>query len=176
MKKRYLEAAKITKTVGLKGEMRARILCDGTDVLTREEIFLGEDHEPVRIISAADLKNDMCKIKIARINTVEDAQKLVNKTLYIDRERMRLPENTWFIADLIGISVYDADSGVFYGKIDEIYTNSPRDVYSVKTPSGKQLLFPAIPEVLISADIDNDRMEIRPLKGLFEDQEVVGED
>ncbi len=52
MKKRYLEAAKLTKTVGLKGEMRAQVLCDSSEVLTAFGLYLGKEHKPVRVTSA----------------------------------------------------------------------------------------------------------------------------
>ena len=170
MKKRFLEAAKITKPVGLRGEMRAQLYCDGCQLLTEFDLYLGREHKPVRVISAAPLKNDMCKIKIEGVSTVEETQALVGKMLYLDREDAELPEDTWFIADLIGLPVYDADSGQLYGKVEEILQNGPADVYSIKTGEGKQLFFPAIPEVLIDVDVEGEKIVIRPLEGLFDEE------
>ena len=170
MKKRWLEAARITKPVGLRGEMRAQLYCDTHELLTDFDLYLGKEHKPVRVTSAAPLKNDMCKLKIEGVNTVEEAQLLTGKMLYLDREDAELPEDTWFIADLIGLPVYDADSGQLYGKVDEILQNGPTDVYSIKTGEGKQLFFPAIPEVLIDVDVDRERIVIRPLPGLFDEE------
>lgn len=170
MKKRFLEAAKITKPVGLRGEMRAQLYCDTHELLTEFDLYLGKEHKPVKVASAAPLKNDMCKLKIEGVNSIEEAQLLTGKMLYLDREDAELPEDTWFIADLIGLSVYDADSGQLYGKIDEILQNGPTDVYSIKTEEGKQLFFPAIPEVLIDVDVDGEKIVIRPLPGLFDEE------
>ena len=170
MKKRFLEAAKITKPVGLRGEMRAQLYCDTYELLTDFDLYLGKEHKPVRVTAAASLKNGMCRLKIEGVDTVEEAQLLTGKMLYIDREDAELPEDTWFIADLIGLPVYDADNGRLYGKIDEILQNGPTDVYSIKTDSGKQLLFPAIPEVLIDVDVDGEKIVIRPLEGLFDEE------
>ena len=157
MKKRYLEAAKLTKTVGLKGEMRAKVLCDDCGLLTDFDLYLGKD---------------MCKLKIEGVDTVEKAQPLVGSTLYLDREDAELPEDTWFIADVLGLPVYDIDTGELYGEVKEIMQNGPTDVYLIKGKRG-ELMFPAIPEVLINVDIQNEKIEIRPLKGLFDDQEAV---
>lgn len=173
MKKRYLEAAKITKTVGLKGEMRARVLCDNADILTDFDLYLGREHSAVTVTSAVPVSNDMCKLRIEGIGTVEAAQKLVGQTLYIDREDAELPQDTWFIADIIGLPVYDADSGKCYGKVREILQNGPTDVYLLKGGDGRELMFPAIPEVLLKVDVEGERIEIRPLKGLFDDEEAV---
>ncbi len=169
MKKRFLEAAKLTKTVGLRGELRAQLYCDDCSLLTEFDLYLGKEHNPVTVTSAVSLKNDMCRIKIKGINTVEEAQPLAGKMLYLDREDAQLPPDTWFIADIIGLPVYDVDSGVKYGVIDEVLQNGPTDVYSIKTDSGKQLLFPAIPEVLIDVDIEGEKIQIRPLEGLFDE-------
>ena len=83
---------------------------------------------------------------------MEQAQKLIGQTLYIDREDAELPEDTWFIADLIGLPVYDFDSGRLYGRVKEILQNGPADVYLLSTAEGRELLFPAIPQVLKSVD------------------------
>lgn len=170
MKKRFLEAAKITKPVGLRGEMRAQLYCDSPELLTDFDLYLGKEHKPVTVTGATGLKNDMCKLKIEGVNTVEEAQLLTGKMLYLDREDAQLPEDTWFIADLIGLPVYDADNGQLYGRIDEILQNGPTDVYSIKTEDGKQLLFPAIPQVLIDVDVDGEKIIIRPLEGLFDEE------
>lgn len=173
MKKRFLEAAKITKTVGLKGEMRAQLLCDSADILTDFDLALGKEHLPVRAVSAVSLKNDMCKLRLEGVETVEEAQKLVGKLLYLDREDAELPPDTWFIADIIGLPVYDAHSGKLYGKVTEILQNGSVDVYAIKTENGKELLFPAIPDILKKVDVEGERIEIVPLKGLFDDTEEI---
>lgn len=172
MKKRFLEAARITKTVGLRGEMRAQLLCDDCQILTDFDLVLGKEHLSVKVTSAVPLKNDMCKIRLEGVESAEQAQKLVGKVLYLDREDAELPQDTWFIADIIGLPVYDAESGRLYGKVTEILQNGPADVYCLKTEEGRELLFPAIPEVLKKVDVDGERIEIVPLKGLFDDEEV----
>lgn len=176
MKKRYLEAARLTKTVGLKGEMRAQVLCDDCSLLTDFDLYLGKEHKQVFVTSAYPIANDMCKLKIEGIDTVEKAQPLIGSILYLDREDAELPEDTWFIADILGLPVYDTDSGELYGEVKEIMQNGPTDVYLIRSKSGRELMFPAIPEVLIKVDIEGGRLEIRPLKGLFEDEETVAEE
>ena len=119
------------------------------------------------------LKNDVAVLKLRGTDTPEDAQKLIGKKLYFDRDDAELPENTWFISDIIGLSVIDADTGRNYGKVDEIYQNGAADVYSLRTPEGKQLMFPAVPEVLLETDMPGGKLVIRPLPGLFDEAEEV---
>ena len=174
MKKQYLEIGKITKLQGLKGEVRIQYYCDDAEMLEEfPELYLDKVKTPVTIEKSRYLKSDVAVIKLKGVDTPEEAQKYIGKMLYFNRDDAELPEDTWFIQDIIGLSVVDADSGRVYGKVDDIYQNGSADVYSVKTPEGKQLMFPAIPEVLLETDIDGGRLVIRPLKGLFEDEEEI---
>lgn len=169
MKKQFLEMGKITKTQGLKGEVRMQYYCDSPDVLEEfDTLYMGKEKAEIVIERSRYLKSDVVVIKIEGVDTPEAAQKLIGKVLYMNRDDVELPEDVWFIQDIIGLEVVDVDSGKLYGKVDEIYQNGGADVYSLKTPDGAQLMFPAIPEVLIKTDIDEGKIYIRPLEGLFE--------
>ena len=141
-----------------------------------DTLYLGKDHTPVTPKKARYLKSDVAVLKLEGVDTPETAEKLIGKMLYFDRDDIELPEDTWFIQDVIGLEVYDADTGKCYGKVDDVYQNGTADVYSIKTPSGKQLMFPAIPEVLLETDIDGGKIAIRPLDGLFDPEEIKGDD
>ncbi len=176
MRKQYLEMGKITKTQGLKGEVRMQYYCDSPDELEEFNIlYMGKEKTEVELEKSRYLKSDVAVIKIKGIDTPEEAQKLIGKILYINRDDVELPEDVWFIQDIIGLEVVDADTGAGYGKVDEIYQNGGADVYSLKAPDGTQLMFPAIPEVLIKTDIDEGKIYIRPLEGLFDIYRGKGE-
>ena len=169
MRKRFLEIGKITKTQGLKGEVRVQFFCDDADVIGEfETLYLNKGEKPIYVEYCRPLKNDVVVMKFEDVDVVEEAQKYIGKMLYMDREEVELPEDTWFIQDLIGLDVIDADNGRVYGKVDDVLQNGPTDVYSIKTPEGKQLMFPSIPEILLETDIDGGKMIIRPLPNLFE--------
>lgn len=176
MKKQYLEMGKITKTQGLKGEVRMQYYCDSPEDLEEFNIlYMGKDKVEVEIEKSRYLKSDVAVIKLKGVDTPEEAQKLIGKILYMNRDDVELPEDVWFIQDIIGLEVVDNDDGTVYGKVDEIYQNGGADVYSIKTPDGEQLMFPAIPEVLIKTDIDEGRIYIKPLEGLFDIYRGKGE-
>ena len=176
MKKKYLVIGRITKLQGLKGEVRVQYYCDEPEMLCEfDTLYLGREHTPVEPARARYLKSDVAVLKLKGVDTPEDAEKLIGKMLYFDRDDIELPEDTWFIQDVIGLDVYDADPGKCYGRVDDVYQNGTADVYSIKTPSGGQLMFPAIPEVLLETDIEGGRITIRPLEGLFDPEEIGGE-
>jgi len=165
---KYLEILEITKPHGIKGEMRAKPYCDDPDEITQfDTLYLGEAKKPVKITSCRVSKS-MVIIALDCIETIEAAQSLSGEFLYIDRGDVELDEDVWFIRDLIGLDVLDADSGARYGAVAEILQNAPTDVYVVKTDDGKNLLFPSIPEVLIDVNLAGRKILIRPLEGLFD--------
>ena len=105
--------------------------------------------------------------KIEGIDTVEAAEKLRNKVLFMHRDDLELDEDTYFIQDLIGMEVKDADNDFEYGKITDVLQNGANDVYVIQGAE-REYLVPAIPDVVISTDIDGNIMLIRPLEGLFD--------
>lgn len=167
MKKQYLEAGKIVNIHGIKGELKIMPYTDYPELLCEfDRLFIGKNHEEINIEHSRVFKN-MVIAKIEGIDTPEDAQKLRDTLLYMHRDDLELDEDTYFIQDLIGIEVSDADSGFLYGKITDVMQTGANDVYVIKGDD-REYLVPAIPEVIISTDIDENIMTIRPLEGLFE--------
>ena len=86
---------------------------------------------------------------------------------------MELEEGEYFIQDIIGLEVMDADDGRAYGKLVDVTETGANQVYHIKFEDGQVHLIPAIPQVVISIDLEAGRMTIRPLPGLFDDREAV---
>lgn len=166
--KKYLEIAKIVATQGVRGELRCQYYCDSPDVLCEFNVlYLGKEKRKIDIERSFPHKNIVI-IKIKSVNSIEDAQPYIGKMLYLDREDAELPEETYFIQDIIGLTVKDAQTGEVYGKVTEIFQNGAADVYSIKDDNGKDLMFPCIDEVVKSIDVENGEILITPLDGLFE--------
>ena len=166
MKKEYLEAGKIVTTHGIRGEVKIMPYTDTPELLCEfDRLFMGKDKAEIYIDRARVAKN-MVIAKIEGIDTVEAAEKYRNKVLFMHRDDLELDEDTYFIQDLIDMEVKDVDSGFVYGKITDVLQNGANDVYVIK--GDREYLVPAIPDVVISTDIDSNIMLIRPLEGLFE--------
>lgn len=166
MKKEYLEAGKIVTTHGIRGEVKIMPYTDTPELLCEfDRLFIGKDKAEIYIDRARVAKN-MVIAKIEGVDTVEAAEKYRNKVLFMHRDDLELDEDTYFIQDLIDMEVKDADSGFVYGKITDVLQNGANDVYVIK--GDREYLVPAIPDVVISTDIDSNIMLIRPLEGLFD--------
>lgn len=169
--KQFLEIAKITATHGVRGEVRCQYYCDTAEVLCEfDELYFDKGKKPVRVTRAYPHKN-VVVMKLEGVDSIEQAQPLIGKILYLDRDDAQLDEDLFFIQDIIGLTVKDADTGEIYGRITDVYQNGAADVFSIKKADGRELMFPNISEVVIKTDIEGGEMIIRPLKGLFDDED-----
>ncbi len=167
MVKEFLECGRLVSVHGLQGGLKCQHWCDSDEVFTGLRHVYLKDGTELKLIRVARQKNILL-VMFDGITTVEQASKLVGQVLTARREDIPLPEGGYFINDLMGLSVYDADTGECYGQIDDVQKTGANDVYHVK--SGERLrLVPVIPDVVKSVDVQNGRIEIRPLEGLFDE-------
>lgn len=162
-----LETGKIVTLHALKGEVKVEPWCDSPELLAEfDELYL--DGRWVNV-ERARVQKRMVIMKLEGYDTPEEAAKLIGKVLYIDRDQLELDEGTYFIADLIGMKVVDADDPEkVYGTITQVSETGANDVYHILFADGVTRYIPAIPLVVISTDVENKVMTIRPLEGLFE--------
>lgn len=168
--KDFLEIGQIVTVHGIHGEVKVKPWCDSAEFLCEfDELFLSDSKNVITIENARVQKN-MALLKIKGIDTIEDANKLRNKILYINRNDVELDENTYFIQDLIGLEVIDVDTNFSYGILDDVSETGANDVYHIKSNENKMYYIPAIADVVIETNIQEGKMLIRPLKGLFDDE------
>lgn len=161
----FLEAGKIVAVRGIRGEVKLNVFCDSPEFLAESDVlWLGAQKTPYTIERSFPQKGQL----IVKFENVDfpTAERLVGISAYIKKDDYQLEDGVFFIADLIGLSVKDADSGEVYGVIKEVIQTGARDVYVIK--GERELLIPAIPDVIISVDIPAGEMIIRPLEGLFD--------
>ena len=171
MEKKLIECGKIVSTQGIRGEVRILPWCDSPEFLTSFKTLYAKGGTLKLDIESMRVNKNVVVAKFKDINTVEEAQSMRNFVLYIERKNLKLKKGTYLVCDLIGLDVVDLESKKVYGKLCDVTKTGARDVYHIKTPEGKELLFPAIPEVIKKTDIDSGVMEITALKGLFDDED-----
>ena len=102
------------------------------------------------------------------VNSMDDAENIRGKILYIERKSLNLEEGRYLISDLLGCEVFDEDSNTFLGEISDVSKTGANDVWHI-AKDGKEYLIPVIDDVVISVNIDENKIVIRPLAGIFED-------
>ena len=105
-------------------------------------------------------------MKLRGIDSIEAAEKLRGYRITIPRsERFELPEDNFYIDQLIGCGVYDENDRLL-GNIKDVMDMSANDIYLVDY-EGKDLLIPAISEFVKSIDIKNKRIEVHLIDGML---------
>lgn len=162
-----LETGRIVKPHGVKGEVRAEVWCDAPDDLLSHEHFYAKDGKKM-CVQRARVHRGQLHLKLEGVDDVATATSLVGTVLCINRDGVLLPPGSYFVCDLLGLTVVDALSGEEYGIVEDVQQTGANDVYHLRSEIGRLLLVPAIPEVIAEVDLANRVIRITPLKGLFE--------
>ena len=120
--KQFLETGRITGTHGLKGEVRVQPWADSPEFLAEfDELYLDKGARKIEI-SSSRVHKSMLIMKIKGIDSIEQADGLRNKILYMNRDDVELDDDTYFIQDLIGLDVIDDDTGEKLGVLETAET------------------------------------------------------
>ena len=167
--KPFLEAGQIVSTHGVRGEVRVQVWCDSPEQFSafKHLYWDNEGKQPVKF--KARPHKQMALVKLEGVDTVEAAQVLRGRMLYVDRRDIKLPKGSYLVQDLIGVTVIDADTEEVYGTLTDVSQTGANAVYHMTTPTG-EVLIPAIPDVVITVDTKKDILRLRPMKGLFDDE------
>ena len=162
--KNMLEAGRLVTTHGIRGELKLQPWCDSSEFAKKIKTFY-MDGEPLKILSRKLHKNALL-LSIDGIDTVEKAKFLVGKILYFKREDAPLPENSYFIADLIGLEVFDNRTQRTLGKVADVLQRPANDVYVVCNEENEYLI-PAAGDFIDSVDIENKIMKVNTIEGMI---------
>ena len=168
MKQEYFEIGQIVNTFGIKGFVKINPFTDDLERFEElKSVFVVKNKELIEMqIEEVKYHKHLVLVKFKGIEDINMAEKYKGCYIKIKRENARkLPEGTYFIADLIGIKVYDED-GNLLGKVDDIYNNKSTDIYVIKDDLGKQILLPSTKEVIKQIDVDNDKIVVHLIDGL----------
>ena len=163
-----LEIGQIVNTFGIKGMVKVKPFTDDIkrfDYL--EKIYIEKNNTQKEYeIEEVKYHKDMVLIKFKGVDTVEQAELLRNAYLTISRDSAeKLEEGRYYIVDMLGLEVY-TDEQVLLGTLDDIFNTGSNDIYVVKDKQGKQILLPAIQDVIKQIDMENRKMIVHLLPGL----------
>lgn len=162
----YLTVGFLRRPHGLGGEIIMDLHTDFPERLKRgRNMFVSEEHTPVTIQSVRGHQNGVL-IKFKGIDTSEDAGQFRNQWVYVKaRDLPPLPEGKIYQHELFGFRVVD-DQDNPLGELVEIIETGANNVYVVKDESGRELLLPAIPSVILDLDTGRRLMRVHLLEGL----------
>ena len=168
----YIECAKIINTHGCHGGIKLESWCNSPEELAAlKRIFLLKDgaYEEYKLRRASVFKQFVVA-DLDGVTDMDQALALKNKTCYAKRADFHLGKDEYFIADLVGIPVIDADDGRVYGKVKELINRGASDIYVIDTPTG-EVMIPAVPVFIDHVDIKKG-VFVRPIDGMFSSEDV----
>ena len=165
---KYLEIGQIVNTFGIKGMVKVKPFTDNIERFSNlEKIYiknkLGQTEYKIQEVK---YHKNMVLIKFEGIENPEQADLLRNSYLIVDRETEEpLEPGRYYIVDMIGLDVF-TDDNEYLGKLEDIYNTGSNDIYVVKNELGKQVLLPAIEDVIKNIDMDNKKVIVHLIPGL----------
>lgn len=169
MKKDFLEVGKIVGTHGIKGMVRIQAWADDGDFLLNFNRFYLDKGKTEIKVNKISVHKQVVIALLSNTDSIEAAEKLRGKILYINRNDVDLEDGRYFVDELIGCKVFDADTKEPLGVITDVSKTGANDVWHI-LKDNKEYLMPSIEDVVGEVDIENERVEIHPLKGVFDDE------
>jgi len=162
---------KVVALFGLRGELKVHLLTDIPNRFAQLDVVqLGPDHTRYLIKSVRPYKGDMVLLRLEGVDDANAAEALRDLEISIPLSQLaELPADSYYQHDIIGLHVFTLD-GYEVGNIVDIIVTGSNDVYVIKTTEGRQVLIPAIKQVIKQIDLIRRTMHIDPLPGLLDNR------
>lgn len=159
----------IVNVHGIKGEVKVYPYTDDVDDLAKrlKKVYLDENLKE-EYKTSCRVQKGMLLVKIFGIDTVEEAEKLRNKYIYISDSMLdTLEEDSYYIKDLIGLDVIDTKNDEVIGTLEYVFNTGANDVYEVITKQNTKVYLPAIKQVIKKVDIKARKIYVEIMEGLI---------
>jgi 16S rRNA processing protein RimM len=161
----YLAVGFLRRPHGVMGEILMDLHTDFPERFkSGRKVYLGPQHEAATLGSVRAHAENLL-IKIRGCDTPESVGKYRNTWVYVKASEVPpLPQGQVYKYELIGLDVID-DAGNSLGKLTEILETGANDVYVVRDDK-KEILLPAIPDVILKIDMESKVMTVHLIDGL----------
>lgn len=164
----YISIGQIVNTYGVKGELKVYPLTDDIRRFDKVKIVYIEENQGLYKYEIQHIKylNNIVIVKFKNVEDIESAEKFRNKYIKVHRnDAVKLPEDSFFVCDIIGADVFNLD-GELLGKVYDVIQTGSNDVFVVKTED-KEILIPALKTIFKEIDIIKGRMVVKLPEGLI---------
>lgn len=164
----YLAIGYLRRPHGVQGEIIMDLHTDFPDrIKSGRKVYIGEKYESFTIGSARVHANGLL-IKLRGFDSPETAGRFRNQWVYVKSSEVpALPEGQHYKHEMIGLTVM-TDDGNKLGILNEVLETGANDVYVVIKENGKEVLLPAIPDVVIELNMDDRVMTVHIIDGLID--------
>ena len=164
----YLAVGTLRRSHGIRGDMLVDVLTDFPERLKPgTHIYVGDKKQALKITHRRP-HNDGLILGFEGISSAEQTAKYRARTVYVPAEdRPLLPEGEYYHHQIIGLNVV-GESGAALGVVTEIIETGANDVYVVKNADEREILLPALKQVLLDVNLDTKTMRVHLLPGLVD--------
>ena len=163
----YLAVARVVSPHGLQGEVRCQLLTDFPERFTSTRELFADSGQRRLSVERARLQRGGVILKLAGFDSRSAIEPLIGKELLIpDSEAVRLPTDTYFWHQIVGLRVQTV-AGEELGTVREILRTGANDVYVVKGEKAREVLIPAVADVVLEIDLERGVILIEPMEGLL---------
>ena len=170
-----IKIGKIVNAVALRGEVKVYSYSDRKERYEALKEILVEQKKgftPYEIQNVRYQKN----IVILKLRGVDDrnaAEALKERDIYItEADLPELPDDTFYVRDLMGCTVLDGRTGGKLGVIKEVLQGAAQDVYVITLLSGKETMIPAVAEFVKKVDMAQRIVTVALIPGFIDDEAV----
>jgi 16S rRNA processing protein RimM len=164
----FIEIGQILKCQGLRGQLKLKSYLESDDILQNiDKLFLKRGGCGIfsSKLESVHITHKGILVKLEGINDIESAEKWIGCQVLIQTAALeRLPKNECYWWEIIGLEVITED-GVTLGIIDSVFPTGSNDVYVCRGKE-REILLPAIADVIKKIDKDKGIMIVRLLEGL----------
>lgn len=170
-----IKIGKIVNAVALRGEVKVYHYSDYKERFEEIDNILLEHKGRYEEYSIEGIRyqNEMVILKLKGVSDRNAAEALKERDVYITEADLReLPEDTFYVRDLIGCRALNAETGGEIGEITDVLQNSAQDIYKIKLPNGKEALIPVVSEFVKEVDIEKKIVRIKLIPGFIDEDAI----
>lgn len=171
----YFRIGLFLRPHGVRGEIKLLPLTD--DIRRFKDLsdaYVEADegcYRSVKVLHSRVAAENSVIVLLDGVNTMDEAEQYRDKYLCVDRAHaVRLPEDTYFVKDIIGCRVVSS-TGEELGVVEDVYETNANDVYVIR--GKRRLSVPALRKLLDKVDVTGRLIvfnaEVLSEVGLFED-------
>ena len=160
-----INIGKIVKAVGIKGEVKVHTAAGSEGRYDEiEKVAVGETQYGIEKVR---YQGNMVIIKLEGVDDRNEAEAMRGLELFIDEDDLpELPEDTFYIRDILGSTVYDGRDGKVAGCLKDVIGGRAQDVYVIESPEGEDIMVPAVKEFIRSIDLEEKKIIIDFIEGM----------
>lgn len=158
---------KIVNTHGLKGEVKIYPYTETPDhFISFSQLYLeGLEDRPFKICTARVHKG-MVLVTLDGIHSIESAQALMQKDVFVARSEVPDDGEGHFVVDLLGFKIVN-EAGMVLGTLKDVIQNTAQDVYEVERPEGGVFYIPVVDAFVKRIDMEEACIEVSLIEGMM---------